>query len=150
MLLSFPHLAITATKDERTRQKNGGKFSVILKITRATMSERRQQQRIFLLEIIIRREANDDDEEEERERKILCAWVHFDLSEQTSVWWQKGGNMQKPIQSSHKFHIFHLTLLLSGVKMGGEKMETERWTFPHYIIFFSEFEHRSEGVGCRK
>jgi hypothetical protein len=37
---------------------------------------------------------------------------------------EKGGNMQKPIQSSHKFHIFHLTLLLSGVRMGGE-METE-------------------------
>lgn len=27
--------------------------------------------------------------------------------------------MQKPIQSSHKFHIFHLTLLLSGVKKLG-------------------------------
>jgi hypothetical protein len=49
------------------RQKRGKKFSVIFKITRATMSKKN-----FLLEIIIGSEANDDDDEEE-ERKILCA-----------------------------------------------------------------------------
>lgn len=39
------------------------------------------------------------------------------------------GNMQKPIQSSHKFHIFHLTLLLSGVKKWDGKEENELFHF---------------------